>query len=111
MLPRLSAGPGRHVILLLAPLVVGAHPCESCHPREVAGYSHSGMARSLRRPGKEPEGAFTIAGSSTTFTIHSDTKGTWQRMERAGEVSEYKVAYVIGSGSHASGYLIQAGDH
>jgi hypothetical protein len=69
------------------------------------------MARSLRRPGKEPEGAFTVAGSSTTFTIHSDTKGTWQRMERAGEASEYKVAYVIGSGSHASGYLIQAGDH
>jgi hypothetical protein len=32
-------------------------------------------------------------------------------MERAGEVSEYKVAYVIGSGSHAAGYLIQAGDH
>jgi len=32
-------------------------------------------------------------------------------MERAGEVSEYPVAYVIGSGSHAAGYLIQVGDH
>ena len=32
-------------------------------------------------------------------------------MERAGEVSEYRVAYVIGSGSHAAGYLIQIGDH
>jgi tetratricopeptide (TPR) repeat protein len=32
-------------------------------------------------------------------------------MERAGEVSEYQVAYVIGSGGHAAGYLIQIGDH
>jgi hypothetical protein len=88
---------------------LAAHPCESCHPKEVAAYSHSSMARSLRRPGKEPPGTFTAAG--TRFTIHSDGKGVWQRMERAGEVSEYQVAYVIGSGSHASGYLIQVGDH
>ena len=32
-------------------------------------------------------------------------------MERGGEVSEYQVAYVIGSGSHAEGYLIQIADH
>lgn len=32
-------------------------------------------------------------------------------MDRGGEVSEYQVAFVIGSGSHASGYLIQLGDH
>ena len=68
------------------------------------------MARSLRRPAKEPEGAFTT-GSGTRFTIHIDSKGAWQRTERAGEVSEYQVAYVIGSGGHASGYLIQIGDH
>ena len=37
-------------ILLLVPLSLAAHPCESCHPKEVAGYSHSSMARSLRRP-------------------------------------------------------------
>jgi len=32
-------------------------------------------------------------------------------MERGGEVSEYKVDYVIGSGNHASGYLVRIGDH
>lgn len=90
---------------------LAAHPCESCHPREVAGYSHSSMARSLRRPGSEPEGSFTAADSGTRFTIRSDGKGTWQRMERGGEVSEYQVAYVIGSGSHAEGSLILIGDH
>jgi hypothetical protein len=67
------------------------------------------MARSLRRPGNEPPGAFTSSG--TRFTIRFDDQGVWQRMERSGESSEYQVAYVIGSGSHASGYLIQIGDH
>jgi hypothetical protein len=100
---------GRAVLLLL-PLGLAAHPCESCHPKEVATYSHSSMARSLRRPGNEPEGAFTTA-SGTRFTIRSGSKGTWQRMERFGGVAEYQVAYEIGSGSHATGYLIQVGDH
>ena len=32
-------------------------------------------------------------------------------MQHAGEVSEYPVAYVVGSGSHAAGYLIGIGNH
>jgi hypothetical protein len=68
------------------------------------------MSRSLRRPGIEPEGAFTTPGG-TKFTIRSGPSGTWQRMERGGNAFEYPVAYVIGSGSHAAGYLILAGDH
>lgn len=109
----LKAPPGfrRHALLLLFPLGLAAHPCEYCHPREVAGYSRSSMARSLGRPGNQPGGTFTAAGSGTRFTVRSDGKGTWQRMERAGEVAEFPVAYVIGSGSHAAGYLIQVGDH
>lgn len=96
--------------LLLAPLGLAANPCQSCHPKEVAGYSRSAMSRSLRRPGKEPEGSFTTAGG-TKFTIYADRDGTWQRMERGGETSEFRISYVIGSGNHASGYLIQIGDH
>jgi hypothetical protein len=107
---------GRALAFLLpVPPLLTAHPCGQCHPKEVAGYAHSSMARSLRRAGKEPEGAFTAAGSGTRFTIHSDGKFTWQRMERAGQtadqVVEQPVAYVIGSGGHAAGYLIQIGDH
>jgi hypothetical protein len=89
----------------------GAHPCEGCHPKEVAGYSRSSMARSLRRPGSEPEGSFTAASSAAKFTIHADRNATWQRLERAGDISEYPVSYVIGSGSHASGYLIRIGEY
>ena len=100
----------RLALALLIPVGLGADPCGSCHPQETAGYSHSAMARSLRRAGSEPEGKFTTS-SGTTFTIRSGPAGTWHRMERGGNVFEYPVAYVIGSGSHAAGYLIQAGDH
>jgi hypothetical protein len=99
------------VLALLVPMSFAAHPCESCHPKEVAGFSRSSMAHSLRRPEKVPEGSFFVPGSGTKFTIRTDSDGIWQRLERAGEVSEYRVSYVIGSGSHASGYLIRIGDH
>jgi len=32
-------------------------------------------------------------------------------MERDGQVSEYRVDYVVGSGKHASGYFVRIGDH
>jgi tetratricopeptide (TPR) repeat protein len=97
-------------LLLLVPTALGAHPCASCHAKEVNAYSHSSMARSLRRAAIEPEGSFTTA-SGTRFTIRSSSKGTWQRMERYGGSAEYRVAYVIGSGGRASGYLIEVGGH
>ena len=65
------------------------------------------MAVSLRRPGKEPDGSF-VARSGTRFSAHSGTDGYRQRMEH-GETADYPVAYVIGSGRHASGYLVQLG--
>ena len=102
-------------LLLIAPLGFAAHPCESCHPKEVAAYSHSSMARSLRRAGNEPEGSFAAGSSGARFTIRStsqgSSRGNLQRMERFGAVSEFPIAYAIGSGNHATGYLIQIGDH
>jgi Flp pilus assembly protein TadD len=65
------------------------------------------MAESLRRPGKEPDGSFVVR-SGTRFTAHSGADGFRQRIER-GETADYRVAYVIGSGRHASGYLIELG--
>ena len=97
------------VLVLLVPWALGAHPCESCHAKEVAGYARSAMAQSLRRAGREPEGSFTAA--KTRFAIRSDGTGTWQSLERAGQTAEYRVAWVIGSGRHAAGSLILAGDH
>src|SRR5215469_6385174 len=98
------------LILFSAGPCLAAHPCAPCHSQEVAAYSHSAMANSLRRPGKEPAGSFSI-NSGARFTILTGTAALTQRMDRDGETSEYRVAYVIGSGSHASGYLIRVGDH
>jgi hypothetical protein len=96
--------------LPLIPLVLDAHVCETCHPKEVAAYLHTEMGRSLRRPRSEPEGSFrTPAG--TSFMIRSSARGVLQRMERFGGLAEYQVAYVLGSGNHAVSYLIQVRDH
>jgi tetratricopeptide (TPR) repeat protein len=69
------------------------------------------MSHSLRRPGSEPGGSFEHAFSGTRFKICANPSGVWQRMERAGDVSDYRVDYVIGSGKHASGYVVRIGDH
>lgn len=69
------------------------------------------MARSLRQAGKEPEGSFVHSVSGTKFTIYSKSGELWQRMERDGDVSDYRVEYVVGSGNHASGYLVRIGTH
>ncbi len=108
---------GQFLLLTVIPSVnlgvaFGANPCATCHPKEVGDfYSHSAMAHSLRRPGKEPEGSFQHSLSGTKFTIYSNPQGLWQRMERDGDVSDFRVDYVIGSGIHASGYLVRIGDH
>ncbi len=80
-----------------------------CHPAEVEGYSRSAMAHSLRRAGQEPDGVVTAHGS--TITMHSSADGYWQRWENGGDSAEYRVDFVIGSGTHASGYLVDIGGH
>ena len=101
---------GYWLFLFSAGSCLAAHPCQSCHPQQVVAFAKSNMAGSLRKPAKEPDGAFASPDGSR-FTIHTGVNGVGQKLERAGETIEYRVAYVIGSGRHASGYLIQAGDH
>jgi hypothetical protein len=69
------------------------------------------MAKSLRRAAAEPEGEYTDAAAGIRFTVRSGRGATLQRRERGGEGFDYPVSYVIGSGNHASGYLVVAGDH
>jgi hypothetical protein len=63
----------------------------------------------LRRAGQEPDG--TVDARGTKITIHSSPTGYWQTWENAGDKSEYRVDYVIGSGEHARGYLVDIGGH
>ena len=87
----------------------GADRCVVCHPSEVQGFARSAMAHALRRAGNEPDGTVTAHGS--TITMHSSTAGFYQSWENGGDKSEYRVDYVIGSGEHASGYLVDIGGH
>ena len=88
---------------------IGAERCLFCHPTEVRGYARSAMARAMRRAGQEPDG--TVTGQGTKITIHSSSSGFWQNWENGVEKSEYRVDFVIGSGEHASGYLVDIGGH
>jgi hypothetical protein len=67
------------------------------------------MAHSLRRPGQEPDGSVSAHGSK--ITMHSTPAGYWQRWENGGDQSEYHIDWVVGSGNHASGYLVDIGGH
>jgi tetratricopeptide (TPR) repeat protein len=95
-------------VLLPQSEATGASRCAVCHASEVAGYSRSAMAHSLRRPAQEPDGVVEANGSK--ITMHSSA-AYWQRWENSGERTEYRVSYVIGSGKHASGYLVDLGGY
>lgn len=63
----------------------------------------------MRLGGQEPTGVVTAPG--TTVTMHSDKAGSWQTLNSHGTTTTYHVDYVIGSGTHASGYLMDLGNH
>jgi cytochrome c554/c'-like protein len=86
-------------------------PCAQCHAKEVAGFSATAMAHSLSSPIPQTSGTFLHAVSNSRFTIRSDGDRTIQHLERHGAGADYRVAYIIGSGTHAFGYLVQVGDH
>jgi photosynthetic reaction center cytochrome c subunit len=67
------------------------------------------MAHSLRRPGQEPDG--TVSAHGSKITVYSTPTGCWQRWENGGDQSEYRIDWVVGSGNHASGYLVDIGGH
>jgi photosynthetic reaction center cytochrome c subunit len=87
----------------------GASRCKVCHAAEVEGYAPSAMAHSLRRAAEEPPG--TVITPDVRITMYSTPAGYWQRLESAGTVSTYHVDYVIGSGNHANGYLVNLDGH
>ncbi len=87
----------------------GASRCQVCHRSEVEGYARSAMAHSLRRAAQEPNGTVTIPGGK--IAIYSSPAGYWQRLQSGGDVANYRIDYVVGSGNHASGYLLDLNGH
>ena len=87
------------------------HPCDQCHPKEVAGFSVTQMGRSLGPPQQEPGATFVQPASKSRFTMEYRDGRMIQRVERGGLRGEYEIAYQVGSGTHAFAYLIEMGGH
>lgn len=88
---------------------VGAKRCIVCHPSEVAGYEKTTMAHSLRAAGLEPDG--TVTANGPTITMTSSPAGYFQHWTNGGDKLDFRIDWVIGSGAHASGYLVDIGNH
>ena len=99
------------LLAVAIPARAGDQHCAKCHAKEVLGYRQSAMAHSLSEAAPQPDGSFEHALSKTRFTIRSGPSGVFQKFERGGASSEQKIAFVIGSGGHAYGYIVEAGDH
>lgn len=69
------------------------------------------MSRSLRTASGEPDGEYVHAKSNTQFLVRSSRTAVYQRMQHDGQNWDYRIDYVVGSGSHASCYLARVGDH
>jgi hypothetical protein len=86
-----------------------AEACIRCHKEEVNGFARSKMAHSMQLPAHEPEG--TVRAPQATLRMYSNQSGTWQSLESHGHAENYRVDYVIGSGTHASGYIVSLSNH
>ena len=98
------------LLVLFIRSLQAASPCAACHQKEVEGYATSAMARSitpLSEAARVPDGTFEHAFSKTKVTVH----GAEQSLTRLDDSETQTTAFVVGSGSHAFGYLIQEGDH
>ncbi len=86
-----------------------AEACIRCHREQVDGFARSKMARSMRLPSREPEGIVTTP--QATIRAYSNHDGAWQALNGDGHTDTYRVGYVIGSGTHASGYIVSLANH
>src|SRR6266508_677146 len=86
-------------------------PCLPCHTRQVTGFEKTPMAHSLSRSVHTPDGRFTHRLSGTKFIINPAGDTLQITMSRDGVSVTNAAAYVIGSGSHAYGFLTRVGSY
>lgn len=83
--------------------------CIRCHKDEVNGFARSKMAKSMRLPAHLPEGI--VNAPEATLKMLSNRDGAWQTLESHQHAETYRVEYVIGSGTHAAGYIVSLANH
>jgi hypothetical protein len=97
-------------LLSAAGMLAAVHPCQSCHPVQTKNFLGSPMGRALSEPSGGESGEFVHAVSGSRFTIRANGAAAIHKLERNGIVAEHSIAYRIGSGNHATGYLVRTGD-
>jgi hypothetical protein len=83
----------------------------TCHPAQAKGYATTGMGQAVSRAANQPPGELLHAVSGTKFSVSQASDGMRQRISRGGVTGDYTVAYVVGSGHRAYGYLVQIGTY
>jgi Flp pilus assembly protein TadD len=107
-----------HKFALLCLLASQAHAqsrgaCITCHPRETASFSQTGMGRSFSvpTPGTIAPTDFYHQASDTHFAIVQRGAEYFQRQYQIGfdgkqtSVLEKRIDYILGSGNHSKTYL------
>ena len=106
------------ILVKQSPVVAGAvtageadegAACVRCHREQVNGFARSKMAHSMRMPTHEPDGV--VRTPQATLRMYSNRDGTWQALESHGHTETYRVDYVIGSGTLATGYIVSLANH
>jgi len=98
------------LIFMAAPSLWATSVCLACHPKQTDAYFRSPMGNSIGVPKSVPQAGFTHFKSKTRFGILDQGKGVTHNIERSGFSAEYPVAYRIGSGNHAEGFLVRIGE-
>src|SRR6058998_607026 len=111
MFPPRGIGYQLCLLLVLAPPATCLPVCAPCHPKQVKGFSETGMGNSLGRPRNHPSGTVTHPLSGSRFTVISTSSGMRHRMTQADLTAEYEVAYFVGSGRMGRSYLVRVTDY
>lgn len=83
--------------------------CIDCHTDEVDSYARTRMAHSMRVGGEEPAGVVEAHG--TTIRMFSNKGGSWQTLATHEGQQTYHVDYVVGTGTHANGFVTVLANH
>ncbi len=98
------------LVSMTVPSLWAASVCLPCHPKQTEAYLRSPMGNAIGLARAVPQAGFTHLKSKTRFEIHSHEEGVRHQIVRGGLSAEYPVAYRIGSGNHAEGFLIRVGE-
>jgi hypothetical protein len=99
------------LLFIFCAIALIGQPCKSCHPKEVEGYAQTAMARSISPASDRFVGSFLQQTSQTRFESQTTSNQLYQSYSRLGESAKLPAPYAIGSGDHAVGFLLRAGDH